>query len=263
MTTSEQPSPAGQAPPLGTLMFRTTEFEPPDYSVVIRCGPRWQPAYPGQYRDGVWLFTVPLSADGSGPMFRFIILDSAGHVRMISERLRVRAFPDDGALFVEGRVRLRRISRPLRAVAAGMDRHRTSAAWIYALAALVLVIAAVLFSWRAYQDQSLLRAALALILLGIATALAYEADALRQRRADPSDPDPTIARVAGLAFLQHPAAWWGIFVVIMGLAGALIIHFTSSNGAHPWVLGFAIAAYLVGGLVAAAVAARFHLWFLA
>lgn len=255
MTASERPSEPGQPVPVGALMFTTIEFEPPTYNVLIRCGPRWKPAYSGQYRDGVWLFNVPRSADAAGLTFRFIILDSAGHVQRLSDRLRVP--PDEGALFTERDVHLRRLSRPLRAVATGMDRHRTFAAWTYGVAALVLVLAAVLFGVRAYQDKSLLHAALALILLGLAAALAYEADAVREKHADPADPDPTIARVAGLAFLQHPLAWLAVLVAITGLAGALIIHFTSSNGVLFWILGVAISAYVVGGL-ATAVAARFN-----
>ncbi len=260
MTTSSKQQPSqGQPTPAGVLAFRTSEFAPPNFSVVIRCEPRWKPVLTGQYRDGAWLFNVSQSPHGAGLILRLIVLDIAGHVQMLSDRLRVP--PDDGVLFAEGEVRFRRMSRALRAVGAGMDQHRTTAAWTWGVAALILVLAAARFSVQGFQQMSLLHLALALILLGLAAALLYEADALRQPRADPADPDPTIGRVAGLAFLQHPWAWLVVLVGVMALAGALIIHFTSSNGVLFSVLGFSIVAYVAGGLAVATVAARFKLWF--
>ena len=254
MTVAGQRPRTDPAAPPAEVTFTPARLLPPGSRMAIRYGSDWRSEDIGRYREGAWVFTIPSPAAGADLPFRFLVLDAAGHVREISQRQHARLVPGGRQELTEREVPLHRLWRPLRTFAARMDRHRTTAAAVYSGAALVLALAALSFGAQGYLVGDVLRAPLALILLGLALALAYESHAVRHGRA--AHLHPTIARVAGLEFLQHPAAWLVVLVGLMGLAGALVIHFTSLLRFQPWVLGVAVAAYAGGAFAVVLYAGR-------
>lgn len=148
----------------------------------------------------------------------------------------------------------RAMPRALDAVLTRVDQHRAHVARAYAAATVLFTLAALLLLWRAYHLHDVLRAALGVTLIGVALGLAYESHALRVGGSSPSD--PTIAQVVDRALRRHPHTGLLVLVAIMALAGALVVHFTSLQAYHPWVLGVAVGAYVAGAAAATASAAR-------
>jgi hypothetical protein len=247
----------GQEPdrPRALITYEPARPLPEGRRLAVRYGHGWRSQAAGQARAGLWLFGVSPPASGAELSFRFVVLGGDGHVYAVSRGLRARLSAGERRDYAGRAVPLHPLWRPFRAFAAGADRHVSTAAASYLLSALVLGVAALLFAAQAWMDRDVLRGALALILLGLGFALAYESYAVRRVR---GAPHPTIARLAGMAFLQHPVAWLLILVGLMGLAGALVIHFTSLVSFQPWTLVLALAAYAAGAPLAVLYARRFH-----
>ncbi len=136
-------------------------------------------------------------------------------------------------------------------------------AGIFALVALAAFVFALYMGVQASISGdylTTLRAALAVISLAFACALAYEAASLATHRF------PTISSVTDAAFRAHPIIWVTIFGGLMGLVGALALHFTRvaaisstvagaqrafAGAAHPivWAALLGVAIILVSLLV--------------
>lgn len=94
---------------------------------------------------------------------------------------------------------------------------------VFAVVALAAFLFALYMAVQASTDQSYLRTlrvSLAGLSLAFSVALGYETASLATHRI------PTISSVADGAFRAHPIAWVIIFGALMGLVGALALHFT-------------------------------------
>lgn len=115
---------------------------------------------------------------------------------------------------------------------------------VFVAAALVLLIAAALMAGRGLHYRDPLRLAFAVILLGFAGAVAYEAFAYG------TELDPTISFITATEFARHPVVWLAFFLPLMLLAGALALHFVALGGTFRWwVLLLGALAYLAGGAI--------------
>lgn len=115
---------------------------------------------------------------------------------------------------------------------------------VFVLVALALLAGAVLMTGRAFQLRDPLRLAFAVILLGFAGVVAYEAFAFA------TGLDPTISFITATEFARHPAVWLAFFLPLMLLAGALAAHFTYLGGVvRWWVVAAGAAMYAAGAVV--------------
>ena len=134
---------------------------------------------------------------------------------------------------------------------------------LFALVAIAAFAFGLFMAAQASLDTSYLRTlrwALAFLSVGFSAALAYETVALATHRT------PTISIIIEGAFRTHPIVWVIVFGIMMGLAGALALHFTRvaavSTGvvaaqrafdatAHPliWAIALGLAIILAALLV--------------
>lgn len=135
----------------------------------------------------------------------------------------------------------------VRVKAAQSRRLSNAVAALFGLAAGLLGAAAIwALVWTAQNSQPL-GVALALIWLGLAIALGYEAWAVR-----PESHLETISEIANHAFMAHRSTWVGIHLTITLVIGLLTMHFTRLVQQQPeW--GFLAVTVLVlvnGALIA-------------
>lgn len=112
---------------------------------------------------------------------------------------------------------------------------------IFLAASLVAALSSALMMARAFESQDPLRAGFAVMLAGLAIALAYEVWALETRL------EPTISRITALAFVQHPVVWLVFYLGFMALAGALPFHFLFLNHRGHWAIIALGTAVMLGG----------------
>jgi hypothetical protein len=122
---------------------------------------------------------------------------------------------------------------------------RPLAAGAFALAAVILLAGFALYAARGLQLRDPLRLALALLALGFAVALAYEAASIA------TGADPTISAIVADEFARHPVVYLAIFIPLMVLAGGLAAHFTLAAPGRVWwlVVAAGVAAYVAGAVL--------------
>jgi len=116
---------------------------------------------------------------------------------------------------------------------------------IFAFAAVAFLAGAVYLTWQAIKHRDLLRESAAVIALGLAGAMAYEAAALATGRM------ATISVIVAQEFALHPLQWLAWFLPVPALGGALTFHFMARRREARWFvfLGGGVA-YLLGGFLA-------------
>jgi hypothetical protein len=147
----------------------------------------------------------------------------------------------------------------------GMARAPTNRRWEPPLgrlpAAGFVVVAACLLAavgWAAawaVQLRQPLGVALALILLGICVAMAYEAAAVWKRGPSSSEGArsmETISELVNRAFRDHKKAWVTVYLLVFLVVGLLTMHFTRSlTSQADWaLLGTSVLVLVNGALIA-------------
>jgi chromate transport protein ChrA len=116
---------------------------------------------------------------------------------------------------------------------------------VFAAAAIVVALAAVLMAIDAYQHRDSLRIGIAVILAGLGLDLVYETGAYALRKT------PTISWLAATEFLRHPFVWLTSFAALLFLAGLLAGHFTEVGRQDRWwVLLLGLGSMVLGWIVA-------------
>ena len=205
--------------------------------------------------DG-WVFPPPEGRLRPRAWMMLAALDRHGERLRVSRRMDVASVLRQPTV-TETDARFRRVARPIFAARRIERDHPRAASAVYVASGLVLIVPVVYFAARAYTLGDPLRLALSMILLSFSLALWYEAAVVAQSRRR----DPTVAVIAGLAFLQHPV-WSKVgMALLMTVSGALMIHFTRLISVNWWVLALGVVVYLGAavGATAAATALRFRL----
>jgi hypothetical protein len=118
-------------------------------------------------------------------------------------------------------------------------------------ALLALLLLATLWPMiRATSVTGVLKVAIAPILLGLASAMAYEAAAVWER----SSSLPTISKLANGAFAAHRDLWGAAFLLVVLVGGLLTMHFTRAvqkPEAAEWDLVVSAVLFLLNGAVIA------------
>jgi hypothetical protein len=97
----------------------------------------------------------------------------------------------------------------------------------------------------AIQSLQPLGGGLALIVLGLGAATAYEASAVW-----PGSQRQTITEIAHAAFMAHRFIWVGIYLSIVLVAGLLTMHFTRLVQPDWALLGATVLVFVNGALIA-------------
>ena len=212
--------------------------------------------HPGSPQPDGWVFPPPRGKLRPRAWMMLAVLDRHGGRLRVSRQVDVANVLRQTTV-TETDARLRRVARPIFAARRIERDHPRAASAVYVASGLVLVVPVVYFAARAYTLLDPLRLALSMILLSFSLALWYEAAAVAQSRRS----DPTVAVIAGLAFLQHPV-WSKVgMALLMTVSGALMIHFTRLISVNWWVLALGVVVYLGAAVGASAVATavRFRL----
>ncbi len=125
-----------------------------------------------------------------------------------------------------------------------MTIARLPGAAIFAAITLLLAVGGLLEIAHAVERRDVLAAGIGAVLLALSVPLGYETAAYGFRL------DRTISLLVSDEFAAHPWTYLGVFVVVMGLAGALAQHFVyAGHRPHLAIILAGIVAFIAGQLV--------------